>query len=271
MQLHFIGTGSILSDRLSSSALIDGKLLIDTPNGSMKAMRRTGLDPKQVDICLITHFHADHFADIIFLFLEQGIGRTRDSDLILVGPTGFADHVEQLFELSYPGSWASTRPHVRPQFVELDTEHGGQWSGSGYHVRAYPMQHAVPTLGYSIVDEAGARLGYTGDTSHCPSVDTLADESSVLVCDTTFPQQGRIGHMGLAEIEELAGRRPGKHFLTTHLSDDVPAPSRPNVIRPDDGQTFTINAHGLVVSDKSVGDGKERGDGQHKKPVLGIL
>ncbi|MFI6292771.1 MBL fold metallo-hydrolase [Nonomuraea sp. NPDC050790] len=267
MHVHFVGTGSILSDRHSASALIDGKLLIDAPNGSMKTMRRSGLDPKKVDICLITHFHADHFADIIFLFLEQGIGRTRDSDLILVGPTGFADHVEQLFELSYPGSWASTRPHVRPRFVELDAAQGGQWSGGGYQVRAYPMRHAVPTLGYAITDESGARLGYTGDTSTCPSVDTLAAECPVLVCDTTFPEQGRIGHMGLAEIEALAERWPGKHFLTTHLSDDVPASSRPNVIRPADGQGFDLDAGGLVLPAEQAGKSKKRGD----KPVLGIL
>jgi ribonuclease BN (tRNA processing enzyme) len=187
VQLQFIRTGSILTARMSASALVDNKILIDTPNGSMKAMRRAGIDPVVVDICLITHFHADHFFDIIFLLLEQGLRQAREQDLVLIGPTGFAERVEQLFELSYPGTWENIKGKVSPRFVELG-EQGGDWSGDGYRINALPMKHAVPALGYSIVDKSGARLGYTGDTVRCPSVDKLAADSPVLVLDTSFPK-----------------------------------------------------------------------------------
>ncbi|GAA2149521.1 MBL fold metallo-hydrolase [Actinomadura napierensis] len=244
MELRFIGTGSIISDRMSSSALVDGKVLIDTPNGSMKAMRRAGLDPAAVDVCLITHFHADHFFDIVFLFLEQGLLHERDSDLVLVGPTGFADRVQQVFDLAYPDTWENIRAKTRPSFVEIGDE-GGEWTGHGYHVRALPVQHTVPGLGYRITDEHGTVLGCTGDTAYCPAVEELASTSAALIADTTFPAEGKLGHMGLHEIEALAERHPGLHVLSTHLSDDVPAPTRPNVTFPADGQRFTLDGHGL--------------------------
>lgn len=247
MKLQFIGTGSILSDRLSASALVDGKLLIDTPNGSMKAMRRAGLDISSVDICLFTHFHADHFFDIVFLFLEQGLVRPRDSELVLLGPAGLAERLGRLFDLAYPGTWPGIKDKVPPKFVEFGEE-GGEWSGRGYSVRALPVQHTVPALGYHVTDEPGARLGYTGDTAHCPAVDRLASDSAVLVIDTTFPKQGKLGHMGLEEIESLADQWPDLRLLPTHLSDDVPGSSRPNIRFPSDGQRFSLDPSGSLTT-----------------------
>jgi ribonuclease BN (tRNA processing enzyme) len=245
MQLHLIGTGSIFSTRMSASALVDNTILIDTPNGAMKAMWRGGLDPTTPDICLITHFHADHFFDIVFLFLEQGLLRTRDSELLLIGPTGFERRVEQLFELAYPGTWPTVKTNTHPRFVEFDDD-GGEWTGNGYAIRAVATQHSVPSLGYLISDEAGTRLGYTGDTVYCPAVEELARESSALVLDASF-HHSRAGHMGLDDVEALADRWPALPLITTHRDDDVTTSNRPTILFPDDGETFQLNAGGLAT------------------------
>ncbi len=245
MKLQLIGTGSILTERTSASALVDDTLLIDAPNGSMKAMRRAGLDPLAIDTCLITHFHADHFFDIVFLLLEQGLQQTRDRDLVLIGPSGFSDRVDQLFELGYPGVWDGLRDKVRPRYVEFDPVEGGECSEGGYTVRALPMEHAVPTLGYLVTDRSGARLGYTGDTVRCPSVDRLAADSAVLVLDTSFPEEGRVGHMGLNDVEAVAAQRPDLDLIATHLGDDVTHAEQPNIVIPRDGQVFDVTAEGL--------------------------
>ncbi|SEH01786.1 Ribonuclease BN, tRNA processing enzyme [Nonomuraea solani] len=242
MRLHLIGTGSILSTRMSASALVDGTILIDAPNGAMKALHRDGLDPAGIDICLITHFHADHFFDIVFLFLEQGLLRTRDSELVLIGPGGFGGRVEHLFELAYPGSWPHVKENTRPRFVELGD--GGEWSGNGYTVRALPTRHTVPSLGYLITDAAGTRLGYTGDTVLCPAVEELAGQSAALVLDTSF-HQSKAGHMGLDDVEALADRHPGLPLIATHRDDDVTSSSRPAIHFPGDGQTYHVTADGL--------------------------
>ncbi|GAA2213884.1 hypothetical protein GCM10009850_093470 [Nonomuraea monospora] len=245
MQLHFIGTGSIFHDRLSASALLDGKLLIDTPNGSIKAMRRSGIDPAVVDICLITHFHADHFFDIIFLLMEQGLLRERERELVLIGPTGFAERVVHLFEISYPGTWEQVRPKVRPRFVEFGHE-GGEWSGDGYRVQALRVEHTTPiALGYSITDAAGTVFGYTGDTVLCPSVERLADTSAALALDTSF-RTSKVGHMGLDDVERIADDHPGLTLFPTHLGEEVTGSDRPNIVFPEDGQSFELGPDGVV-------------------------
>ncbi|MFF4414427.1 MBL fold metallo-hydrolase [Streptosporangium sp. NPDC001559] len=249
MKLHLIGTGSIFTDRMSACALIDDTLLIDTPNGSVKAMRRGGTDLTAIDICLITHFHADHFFDIIFLLMEQGLLRRRDRELVLVGPTGLQERIQHLFQLSYPGTWKTVKPNVRPHFVEFG-HGGGQWQGPGrghdYLVQAFAVQHTTPiALGYAITDAQSTTLGYTGDTVYCPAAESLTATSAVVVLDTSF-RTSRVGHMGLDDVEALSRRWPDRTFIPTHLGDDVTGSDRPNIVFPDDGQTFTLNMSGLT-------------------------
>ncbi|MEU1725970.1 MBL fold metallo-hydrolase [Actinomadura sp. ATCC 39365] len=256
MRLHLIGTGSIFTDRMSASALIDGTLLIDTPNGSVKAMRRGGIDLTAIDICLITHFHADHFFDIIFLLMEQGLLRERDRELVLLGPTGLEERIRHLFQISYPGTWETVEPNLRPRFVEFGHD-GGRWQGPGqgrdYLVRALPVQHTTPiALGYAVTDDESTTLGYTGDTVYCPSVEDLAATGAVVVLDTSF-RTSRAGHMGLDDVEALAGRWPDRTFIPTHLGDDVTGSDRPNIVFPADGQTFTLDASGLTGSPSRPG------------------
>ncbi|MCF6467711.1 ribonuclease Z [Nonomuraea sp. MG754425] len=246
MQLHFVGTGSIFHDRLSASALVDGKILIDTPNGSVKAMRRAGIDPAAVDICLITHFHADHFFDIIFLLMEQGLVRRREREMVLIGPIGFAERVAHLFGISYPGTWEVVQPNLRPRFVEFGHK-GGEWSGDGYRIQALPVEHTTPiAFGYLIADSAGTRLGYTGDTVLCPSVELLAATSHALTLDTSF-LTSRAGHMGLDDVERIADAHPGLTLFPTHLGAEVTGSDRRNVVFPEDGQTFELGPGGSVA------------------------
>ncbi|MCG5219240.1 MBL fold metallo-hydrolase [Streptosporangium soli] len=102
------------------------------------------------------------------------------------------------------------KTNTRRRFIEFD-DRGGDWSGNGYTIRALPTQ-----LGYLITDEAGTRLGYTGDTVCCPAVEELARASSALVMDTSF-HHSKAGHMGLDDVEagiQLSMSHPSDSALT---------------------------------------------------------
>ncbi len=241
MEVRLTGTGAILSERLSASALIDGRILIDTPNGLMKSLRRSGLDARAIDVCLYTHFHADHFLDVVFLFAEQGLRRKRDTELVIVGPQGLAERVEKLYLMSYPESWERIKSNVKPKYIEFD-EAGGVWEGLGYKIRALPVDHPVPiAFGYIITDSAGAKLGYTGDTVYCPSVEEIAANCDLLVADSAF-LTSRSGHMGLEDVEALADRWPDRSIIATHLSEEVKESIKRNIAFPVDGQVFEVRA-----------------------------
>lgn len=234
-----LGTGSILTDRLSASVLVDSSLLVDIPNGCMKSMRRAGLDPTSLQACLVTHMHADHFFDSVFLFLELGLRTSRSTPFVVVGPLGVEERLNQLFALSYPESWTRVRKNVQPVFHEID-ENGGSLVVNAYSIRAVVVDHTVPlALGYLITDSEGKTLGVTGDSVMCPGVEEIAEQCDALVADASF-LESRSGHMGLVDVERLAALRPEVPVMATHRTDEVKVSSLPNVQFPSDGDNFYL-------------------------------
>jgi len=236
MHVQMVGTGSILSDRISACALVEGRLLIDTPNGAMKALRRMGVDPTSVDGCLITHFHADHFFDIVFLLLEAGLRQQRESPLLLVGPSGLADRVKTLFKLSYPDSWDRVRSNAKVRFHELD---GSEESlaVAGFQVRAVPVKHTTPSAYGFLISDGTTTIGVTGDSEFCPGVETIVRESSTAIVDVSF-SEGRSGHMGASDARHLAQMYPDTTLIATHMTESVRSKSWPFLTLLDDGDEF---------------------------------
>ncbi|MEU8321856.1 hypothetical protein AB0C33_26190 [Nonomuraea sp. NPDC048881] len=167
MRLHFIGTGSIFTDRMSASALIDGTLLVDTPNGSVKAMRRGAIDLTAIDLCLITHLHADHFFDIIFLLREQGLLRERDRELVLLGPAGLEERVRPRRRPMGGPRPGARLPGTGPAGAAHHTDRAGlrhswAWTTSG------PWPDAGATAPSSPPTSATTSPAPTGPTSSSP-------------------------------------------------------------------------------------------------------
>ena len=71
MNIELVGTGSIGAVQMSASTLIDNKILIDLPNGIVKRLKQTGHNILDIETCLITHLHGDHFLDIPFFMLVK--------------------------------------------------------------------------------------------------------------------------------------------------------------------------------------------------------
>lgn len=77
MQINLIGTGAMYTAYNSACTLIDNKIIIDMPNGTVKQMLKKRLPVENIDIILITHMHGDHTADIPF-FLNMYLTTKRE-------------------------------------------------------------------------------------------------------------------------------------------------------------------------------------------------
>jgi ribonuclease BN (tRNA processing enzyme) len=243
MKLQILGTGSILTTSLSACAIVDDRVLVDVPNGSMKAMRRAGLVPAMLDVCVITHFHADHYFDVVFLLLEQGLRNVRSSDFILAGPPGLEDRVERLFELSYPESWEKVRENSRVSFQELPVD-GGQLMAYGYTITAIPVKHRTPVAFGYLVSGQDATIGFSGDTERCANLDELLTAANVAVLDASFIS-ARSGHMGVDDVIDLKEKHPAVHIITTHMTDEVRAKEWPGLIVPSDCACYQVVGYSL--------------------------
>jgi ribonuclease BN (tRNA processing enzyme) len=238
VKLQLLGTGSILTAPLSASSIVDDRILVDAPNGAMKAMRRRGLNPETLDACFITHFHADHYFDVVFLLLEVGLRSIRDDEFLLAGPVGLEARVETLFELAYPESWKNVRKNSRVTFHEWP-DNGGEISFDNYTMQAVPVQHTTDrSFGYIIHDGSSA-VGFSGDSEMCDGIKTIVQNVSTAVLDASFAT-GRSGHMGADEVVEISAQFPAVRVIATHMSDAVRSGTWPGVLLPSDGDCYWV-------------------------------
>ena len=118
MKIEFLGTGSVRAPQLSSSILIDEDLLIDVGNGIVNRMKQTGHKIVDIENCLITHLHGDHFADIPFLIVDRIGGK---NPMRIYGPKGLEERMRKLFDLLvFPMDFETAKEKAKVQFIEFD-------------------------------------------------------------------------------------------------------------------------------------------------------
>ncbi len=146
------GTGGMmpLSGRWLTCCYMEynGKaILIDCGEGTQIALAEADSKLSKVDSLFITHFHADHISGLPGLLLSLG-NYSKTSPLKIYGPKGLTEIVSSLccicgklpFEIQTTELPANEITQFSvPEIDEMIT------------VRAFPLKHRVPCLGYSFV------------------------------------------------------------------------------------------------------------------------
>jgi ribonuclease Z len=259
--LTFLGTGNFLAPpgRYWNSFMLDGNVLVEPSPTALPHLRRCGFEVEDVEVVVVSHFHADHCFGWPFLLqalAEVGGGRT----VHVVGPPGIQAHLAQLNEAGAVGSvsaMASERLDLR--FVEVD---GGRQEAGPLRFRAVEVVH-VPYLrcfGYLFErdgepggagnrGENGSReglarvVGYSGDVTPCAGLTELAHEADVLVLECNgrhTPPGVRTSHMDERSVRDLAAAYPDTKLILTHLGEQVDTASLPGMTIPDDFERLTV-------------------------------
>ena len=257
--LTFLGTGNFLAPpgRYWNSFVLDTNVLVEPSPTALPHLRRCGFAVEDVEVVVVSHFHADHCFGWPFLLealAEVGGGKT----VHVVGPPGIEAHLVQLNEAGAVGSvtdMANARLDLR--FVEVD----GTWQEAGpLRFRAVEVVH-VPYLrcfGYLFEREwrrdgdrgggtaGGARVvGYSGDVTPCDGLTELAREAEVLVLECNgrhTPPGVPTSHMDEESVLALAAAHPGTHLILTHLGEQVDTASLAGngLTIPDDFERLTV-------------------------------
>jgi ribonuclease Z len=257
--LTFLGTGNFLAPpgRYWNSFVLDRSVLVEPSPTALPHLRRCGFAVEDVELVVVSHFHADHCFGWPFLLealAEVGGGKT----VHVVGPPGIQAHLAQLNEAGAVGSvtaMASERLDLR--FVEVDET----WQEAGpLRFRAVEVVH-VPYLrcfGYLFergverdpggTDQVHAQvqvIGYSGDVTPCAGLTELAREADVLVVECNgrhTPPGVPTSHMDEESIRALAAAHPDTHLILTHLGEQVDTASLvgTGVTIPDDFEQLTV-------------------------------
>ena len=239
-ELTFLGTGNFLAPpgRYWNSFVLDDNVLVEPCPTALPHLRRTGFTVDDVDVVVISHFHADHCFGWPFLLQalgEAGGGRT----VHVVGPPGLEEHLANMVEVgALPSTLEMAREGVDLRFVEVDET----WQEAGpLRFRAVEVEH-VPYLrcfGY-LFDRGQRTVAYSGDVRPCPGLDELAAEADVLVLECNGAHGGPRTHMDEAAVRDLQAAHPALHLVLTHLGEQVDTASMPGVTIPDDFDRLSV-------------------------------
>ncbi len=240
LELTFLGSGNAFAgDRYWSSFILNRRYLFDAPPTTLAHLNKLAIPPADIAAVFITHFHADHFFGLPFLFLDYAYTAKRTEDLVIVGPRGEQEIVEKLTELGFAGL---TRIDMRYRRIYLEIAEGMDQVAADLPFRAIPVKQSMSTdcFGYR-VNVGGRILSYTGDTVMCEGVRQLAQGADVVVVDCSCWDDPCDHHMSLPDIQRLRKDTPPETtFILTHLDVGRPPVNIDGVLVAEDFATFRL-------------------------------
>ena len=212
MNVKLIGTGAIYTAYNSACTLVDNKIMIDMPNGTLKQLLKEKIDLKRIDVILVTHMHGDHMADIPF-FLKYMFNYLKWSKIIkIIGPIGIKKKIIELFNAYNFENEEEFNKFFRVEFIEILED---KLLIDNFNIESYVVIHGEekPALGYVINN----KLGLTGDSGLCDGVEKIFKNSKIIVSDSSL-LVGDECHLGIDNLEYLT-KKYNKRVLCTHLRD----------------------------------------------------
>lgn len=214
MKIKLIGTGAMYTAYNSACTLIDNKIIVDMPNGTIKQLLKENINVGLIDIILITHMHGDHTADIPF-FLKYIFNYLKtNKNIKIVGPLGIKNKIIKLFNAYNFEDEKEIEQFFNIEFIEILEN---EIEIDNYFIKSYLVLHGEekPALGY-VIDN---KLGLTGDSGLCNNIEKIFKKSQMIISDSSL-DIGDSCHLGINDLDYLT-KKYNKKVLCTHLRDET--------------------------------------------------
>lgn len=221
MKVTILGSGTATPSlhRNSSGLFVvagGANILVDLGPGTLRRMCEAGIDYRDIDIILLTHFHPDHVVDFIsFLFASNyAHGPMRMDPFHVLGPAGLEKFHASLVGIF--GSWIIPS-HERMIMREMANDVFDSCRIKDAEIFSAPASHSFPALSYRIQAD-GKSLTISGDTDVSNELVELAKGSHTLICESSMPDSMKIsGHLTPSEAGLIADRAGVARLILTHL------------------------------------------------------
>jgi ribonuclease Z len=243
LELTFLGSGNAFAgDRYWSSFVLNRRYLFDAPPTLLPHLNKLRIPTLDIAAVFITHFHADHFFGLPFLYLDYEHLSNRTHDLVIVAPPGAEEIVEQVSQLGFAGLTRGSRRYRR---IYQEARDGQNGTAVDLPYRAIAVEQtsdgSLDCFGYK-VDLDGRTVAYTGDSIMCDGVRELARDADVLVIDCSCWGGPCEHHMSFEEVRRFRKEVPPRTaFVLTHLDvGEPPALDMEGMIVAEDFATIRL-------------------------------
>jgi ribonuclease BN (tRNA processing enzyme) len=219
------------------------RLLVDCGSGVFAKLRQH-LDYLELDAAVISHMHADHFADL--LPFSYGLLLTyRQQPVPVAGHHGTDDPVRPRLILPPAGPQAlSTICGLfgDERLVEEGFRTEGYDADSELRIgplslRFVEVPHYILTYAIEITGADGKRFVFGADCAPNEAIVDFARDADLLMIEATLPRPERAGprgHLTPGEAGEHARRAGAKRVVLTHFSDELD----PEWVKAEGEQSF---------------------------------
>jgi ribonuclease BN (tRNA processing enzyme) len=205
-----------------SGYLLEGKgrLLLDCGPGVLPRLRQQEPWP-HVDAIAITHFHLDHWGDLVPWVWGNTFGPGRDAEQPeLWLPPGGREVLARLGEL------LGSRAMFENAFRVSEYAAGEPFSAAGFEVLPLRVPHYdLLAFGFRCGSD-GKTLAYSGDSGPCGELPELARDADLFLCEATLlapnPEGGLRGHLAADEAFKAFQEAGAKRLLLTHRPTERP-------------------------------------------------
>jgi ribonuclease BN (tRNA processing enzyme) len=197
----------------------EATFLLDCGATTLMALKRQELNADALDAVILSHLHGDHFAGLPFLFLEYLYNRKRTRPLIIAGPPGTRERVQEVYRAMYRE--LSERPiPFEIVYREMQPEREEEIAGCKVFPFRVPHQESEISLGLRL--QAGGRtLLYSGDTGWTEQLVEHARGADLFICECCYFETRVDFHLDYPRIAENRDRLACERLVLTHIGYEV--------------------------------------------------
>lgn len=191
MEIRVLGCyGGELPGYRPCSFLVDGKILVDA--GTVCSVLSASQQCRITHI-LITHAHIDHIKDLPFLAANRVAGFSLELLHIMSIPAVIREIQAHLFNDTLWPDFSILPTADKPIIKFYSLEPGEDVELEGYTVKAIPVNHQVPAVGY-IIRKGKSSILYSGDTGPTEMIWEEANQApdlKAVLIENSFPNRER--------------------------------------------------------------------------------
>lgn len=193
--------------------VVNGHVLLDGGAPLLPHMSRVGVNPGDIEVVFLTHFHGDHTLGLPPFVLHRVFVDQRP--ITFVGPEGIAERLEALWEVSWGIDWKLV---MLPRFNATYVVAQPSGVAAGYRYETVKLDHGTSGCNGYRIWVNGQIVAYSGDTEATAPLDELVAGADIAIVEATGPGDV-FSHMSWENAAALKKRHPKTRFMFNHLYD----------------------------------------------------